>query len=213
VVLKRPGRWSAVCIATAIAASVTCSRTHTAGFWFEHDAVSLPNYLAAQVDGPLTEAEIASIERLSRAEVERAFDGLTVSVVDSDRAFWRVAVLRSLPERDNKALPHAGESLAMGFLGGRGSVGFDFVAFQAAHYAPPGARRADIIAGIGRGVGRVAVHEFMHQMLGLSNAHDDTDVNSYEYGRPDRSSQYYGDLHWTTALPLLRRKLGARRDE
>lgn len=201
-------RLSAACLATAVAAALGCSRPHTAGFWFEREAVSVPDHIADRLGGPLTESEIASIERLSRAEVERAFAGLSMSVVESDRAFWRVAVLRALPERDNMALPHAGESLAMGVLGGRGSVGFDFVAYQAVHYAPADAARADIIAGIGRGVGRVAVHEFMHQMLGVSNAHDDTDVNSYEYGRPDRPSQYYGELHWTTALPRLRRKLG-----
>lgn len=208
MVLNLVRRLSAACLATALATSLACSRPHTAGFWFEHDAMALPDHIAARLGGPLADDEIASIERLARTEVERAFSGFSVSIVSSDQAFWRVAVLRSLPERDNKALPHAGESLAMGFLGGRGSVGFDFVAFQAVHYAPVDAVRAEIIAGIGRGVGRVAVHEFMHQMLGVSNAHDDTDVNSYEYGRPDRPSQYYGELHWTTALPLLGRKLG-----
>jgi hypothetical protein len=63
---------------------------------------------------------------------------------------------------------------------------------------------------MGRGIGRVAVHEFMHQILGASIGHDDTDSNSYEYGNPERRSQYYGDLHWTVALPLLEQRLGGK---
>jgi hypothetical protein len=151
---------------------------------------------------------MGSIEQLSRAEVERAFSGLGISVTMSDRAYWRVAVLRSLPTRRNLDRPHAGESLAMGFLGGSGSVGFDFVAFEAVRFAAPDESRQGIVEGVGRGVGRVAVHEFMHQMLGASIADSNTDANSYEYGRPDRRSQYYGELHWTTAWPLLWRKFG-----
>lgn len=208
MVLSRPT--ACIVCAAVIAASVGCARVHTAGFWFEPDAFQLPAHLVRSLGGPLASGDIASIEQLARAEVERAFSGLALSIVRGDQAFWRVAVLRSLPVRDNKALPHAGESLAMGFLGGRGAVGFDFVAYQAVHYAPPGGTRADIVAAIGRGVGRVAVHEFMHQMLGEAIGHDDTDADSYEYGRPDRPSQYYGNLHWAAALPLLRKKLGTR---
>ena len=192
-----------------VAMPAACSRGYSAGFWFAADALSLPDHVEARLGGRLTAAEMQSIEQMSRHEVERAFSGLAVSVTDNERAFWRVAVLRSMPERQNKALPRAGESLAMGFLGGRGTVGVDFVAFQAVHYAPADGNRADIIAGIGRGIGRVAIHEFMHQMLGHSIADDDVDPNSYEYGRPDRRSQYYGELHWTSALPLLRKKLGS----
>ncbi len=192
-----------------VAVSAACSRAYTAGLWFAADALSLPDYIEARLGGRLTEAEMQSIEQLSRREVERAFSGLAVSFTDSDRAFWRVAVLRSMPERQSKALPRAGESLTMGFLGGRGTVGVDFVAFQAVQYAPAEGNRADIIAGIGRGIGRVAIHELMHQMLGHSITDDTVDPNSYEYGRPDRQSQYYGELHWTSALPLLRKKLGS----
>jgi hypothetical protein len=45
-------------------------------------------------------------------------------------------------------------------------------------------------------------------MLGGDSRHNDTDENSYEYGSPDRFSQYYGELHWTTAWPLLLQKFG-----
>jgi len=60
---------------------------------------------------------------------------------------------------------------------------------------------------IGRGIGHVAVHEFAHQILNTSAVHNKEDEHSYEYPSPDRSSQYYGDLHWTTARPFLEQKL------
>jgi hypothetical protein len=97
--------------------------------------------------------------------------------------------------------------LALGFLGGTGAVGFDFVALNAIRYAPTGAPRQRIIEGIGRGIGRVAVHEFIHQILGGTAVHNDSDEDSYEYQSPDRALQYYGELHWTTAGPLLQQKL------
>jgi hypothetical protein len=65
-----------------------------------------------------------------------------------------------------------------------------------------------MIEGIGRGIGRVAAHEFAHQILGSAAMHNATDQYSYEYPSPDRASQYYGELHWTIARPLLQRKLG-----
>ena len=68
-----------------------------------------------------------------------------------------------------------------------------------------------MIDGIGRGIGRAAVHELAHQALGLENlAYIDnrTDENSYEYGNADRPAQYYGDVRWTTAWPVLKEKFG-----
>ena len=200
---------SAISVAVVVvAATVACSRAPTAGFWYQEDALTFPADVGARLGGPLTSEEMASIEQLSRAEVERAFAGLRISVTRSERAFWRVTVLRSLPTRRSTDRPHAGESLAMGFLGGSGAVGFDFVVFQAVHFASPDESRQDTIEGIGRGVGRVAVHEFMHQILGASIADNVIDADSYEYGRPNRRSQYYGELHWTTAWPLLQRQFG-----
>jgi hypothetical protein len=120
---------------------------------------------------------------------------------------WRVEVLQSLPVRMNQQLPNAGESLALGVLGGTGAVGFDLVALKAIHYTPAGTSRQQVIEGIGRGIGQVAVHEFMHQILGADAVHND-DQTSYECGSPDRPSPYYGELHWTTAWPLLHQKCG-----
>ena len=64
-----------------------------------------------------------------------------------------------------------------------------------------------MVEAIGRGIGHVAVHEFAHQILNIGAVHNRDDERSYEYPSPDRSAQYYGDLHWTTARPFLERKL------
>jgi hypothetical protein len=187
---------------------IACSSVPTAGFWYQDAPLALSADSRDRLGGALTSGEVESIRELSRSEVERALSGLRIAVGTNQRAFWRVAVVQSLKRSTNRQLPAAGESVAMGFLGGTGAVDFDMVTAAAIHYGPPDASRQSIVQGIGRGIGRVAVHEFMHQILGASIAHNDTDVNSYEYGSPDRRSQYYGDLHWTTAWPILRAKFG-----
>lgn len=195
-------------IAVALVSSGCRFRSPALGFWFGDGPFQLSPETAARLGGTLTNSEFASIERLSRAEVERAFAGLSVAVTGDRDAFWRISVMPALPAARNQVLPRAGESRALGMLGGSGAVGFDFVSFNAVQFAPAGASRRTVLDAIGRGIGRVAVHEFMHQILGVASAHNDSDPESYESGRADRASQYYGELHWTTALPLLRRKFG-----
>lgn len=105
----------------------------------------------------------------------------------------------------------AGESRVFGPLGGSGSVAFAILAHNAIGYAPAGASRQQIVDGIGRGIGRAAVHELAHQALGLDNVScldNRTDMDSYEYANADRPSQYYGDLRWTTASSMLQEKFG-----
>ena len=53
---------------------------------------------------------------------------------------------------------NAGESHVFGPLESWGSVGFLILAHNAIQYAPPGASRQTIVEGIGRGIGRAAVH-------------------------------------------------------
>jgi hypothetical protein len=180
----------------------------TAGFWFERSSLELPSAATRRLDGPLTANELKSIKHLSRSEIERAFSNLRIAVTERPDAFWRVEVVRSRPVKWTRQLPSAGESVALGILGGQGAVAFDIVALKAIHYAPTDASRQSIIDAIGRGIGRVAVHEFVHQILGVAASHNEGDENSYEYGSPDRPSQYYGELHWTTAWPLLASRLG-----
>jgi hypothetical protein len=164
--------------------------------------------LAARLGGPLTDEEMDLIKRLSRTEIERAFSDLRITVTTNTKAFWRVEVLQSLPVRMNQQLPNAGESLALGVFGCTGAVAFDLVALKTIQYTPTGASRQRVIEGIGRGIGRVAVHEFMHQILGADALHNDSDQNTDEYGSPDRPAAYYGELHWTTAWPPLHQKFG-----
>ncbi len=193
------------CVVALILSSGCGPRIATAGFWYDDTPFALPATAAEQLGGLLTDGELESIKTISRAEVVRAFTGFNIRIVDGHAAFWRVGVERSLRRRG--PLPNTGESMALGFMGGVGGVSFDAVALKAIQYAPPRAPRQAIIEGIGRGIGRVAVHELAHQILNAAGLHNTADENSYEYPSPDRAAQYYGQLHWTTARALLERRL------
>jgi hypothetical protein len=76
-------------------------------------------------------------------------------------------------------------------------------------HAPPGALRQALIDGIGLGIGRVAAHELAHAILGTGGSMDNrTDERSYEYFTHNRPSQFYGELHWGGAWPLLLERFG-----
>jgi hypothetical protein len=180
-------------------------RMATAGFWYDDDSFALPAHAAEKLGGPLTDAERESIEHTSRLELERAFAGMRINITGRHDAFWRVEVVRAL--RGRSPLPNAGESMPRGFLGGSGGVSFELIALKAIQYAPPGATRQTIVDGIGRGIGRVAAHELAHQMINAGETHNPGDENSYEFPSPDRPAQYYGELRWTTARPLLEQRL------
>jgi hypothetical protein len=179
-----------------------------AGFWYEDDAFTLPEQVEARLGGSLTPAEIHAIKRVSRLEIEKAFQGLRIALVEDRAAFWRVQVLPSLIIGRRRVVPLAGAAIGLGPLGGRASLAFNTLANHATHYAPHGATRATVVAGIGRGVGRAAVHEFAHQITGGLALDNRTDKNSYEYFSADRESQYYGELHWAAAGTIIRGKIG-----
>ncbi len=65
-----------------------------------------------------------------------------------------------------------------------------------------------VVAAIGRGVGRTAIPEFAHQLLGSTALDNTADRSSYEFRSADRPEQLYGDAHWSSAWPLLRRRFG-----
>jgi hypothetical protein len=76
-------------------------------------------------------------------------------------------------------------------------------------HAPPGATRQALVEGVGRGIGRVAVHELAHAILGRGGSMDNqTDAQSYEYFTHNRPAQFYGELHWAGAWPVLIERLG-----
>ena len=129
-----------------------------AGLVFVAGACDLSPGVARTLGGPLTTADCASVERIARAEVAAAFAGLRMDVTADPAAFWTVHVRAFVPSR-SRMVGAAGASLAFGPLGGRGMVGIMPLTAQALRHAPSDASRADIVAAIGRGVGRSVVHE------------------------------------------------------
>ena len=182
-----------------------------AGFWFDVESYGLSRASTSRLGGPLSDGEVATIQRIARAELAQAFAGLRIDISDRRDGFWRVQVLNALDgvaQSIYRGRPSgAGESISLGPLGGRGTVAFRELAEYAVDLAPPGASRETMVEGIGRGIGRAAVHEFGHQITGQAN-HDDSDIDSYEYPYSRRASQYYGELHWTLARGQLLAKLG-----
>jgi hypothetical protein len=180
-------------------------RPPMAGFWYEDMSFALPPDATARLGGPLQPEDVESVKRLSRAELERAFAGLRITITGRRDALYRIGVVRTLSNR--YPIPGAGQSVGLGPFGGAGSIGFVVAALNAIQHRPPGASRRDVIEGIGRGIGRAAAHELAHQILWPAMRDDRSDETSYEYFTSDRSSQYYGDLHWGRAWPLLQQKL------
>jgi hypothetical protein len=194
-------------LVVAAAGSGCSARTPpSAGFWYEDGAFALPDEITARLGGPLQPDDVRTIKRVSTTELDRAFSGLRITVSDRRDAYWRVGVNAILPNPGS--LPSAGQSLSLGVLGGSGWLGFGTLALIAIDRAPPGSSRQGVIEGIGRGIGRAAAHEFAHQILGRGMPDDRTDPNSYEYFTSDRQAQFYGELRWNSAWPLLKKRLG-----
>jgi hypothetical protein len=186
-----------VVIAPAIASCHVSRPVARCGFWFDDEAFDLPSMHAERLGGPIDGRERVAIESMARTELKAAFVELRVEVAEDRDALYRVRVVNDLGSSA------AGQSHVLPPLGGQGAVSFQVLAGRAIAYAPPGADRVTMIKGIGRGVGRAAVHEFAHQMLRGINIHASSDDLSYEYATADRSAQYYGTLHWSTAWPAL----------
>ena len=188
----------------------TASAPISAAITFANEAFTDARLVTAELGGPFTPEEMGAIRAAARAEVEHAFAGLRVKVVDTPRAFWRVRVLPTVQVRRNRrSFGTAGASYGFGMLGGAGFVNFTALAVNAVRYAPPGTTRAGIVEAIGRGIGRSAVHEFAHMMAPDVPIHDTPDPDSYEESNTARFSQYYGEMRWATAWPALRQRLGA----
>jgi hypothetical protein len=175
----------------------------------------VPLDVSERLGGPLSDSERQQIREVARAELVRAFTRFRVRVVEGRRGFWRVVIHQGGDEHPRQyavyppGLASAGEARSFGPLGGTGLVDFNAVARHAVRLAPARATRGLVLAGIGRGLGRVAAHEVVHQILGAEpGAHNPADESAYEFPSPDRAAQYYGVLRWTTALAPLERRLG-----
>jgi hypothetical protein len=99
------------------------------------------------------------------------------------------------------------QSRAVSGLGGDGAVSFSWLASAALAYAPAEATRPALVEAIGKGVGRAAVHEFVHQFLPTAPIHASEDLESYEYRSASRRQQYFGPMHWDVAWPMLSERI------
>jgi hypothetical protein len=183
------------------------SRTNVVslGFWFDND-VTFEVHDPARFGPAMTAAERSRIKGIARDEITVAFGPFRVQVTEAPNAFYRVRVRQVLTVGRKYAA--AGQSHVFGPLGGDGAVGFLTLSAQAMAYAPEGATRAEIVDAIGRGIGRAAVHEFVHQILPKGPVHISTDRASYEFWSSDRPAQYYGDMRWSVARDALAQRLG-----
>ena len=195
---------SVVAAGTLACATVDRPRPVEAGFWLErltYDLIGL--------GGPLTPRELALVETAALDEIRRAFAGLAVRVSPRRDARYVVTVVPHLYDlRVRRTSEVFGNARAMRGFGGRGAVNFYAVASAAAAYAPEDATRQEVIGAIGRGVGRVAIHEFTHLFLPRAPIDAADDPLSYEYGHAARREQYYGELRWGFAKPMLLREFG-----
>jgi hypothetical protein len=201
-------------VAAALAVTATLqwqSRGHVAAgaFWFDQVTFELPHLQAAGLGGPIDDREKAVIEDTARRELTAAFAGFRFDIVPGRDARYAVQVVQQFPASRQMPFGAAGQSLALA-VGGYAQVSFLMLGSLAISYAPPGATRAQIIDGIGRGIGRAAAHEFAHQLLPRARIHATTDDRSYEFELAARPAQYYGAMHWGLARPLLAKRLGVR---
>jgi hypothetical protein len=179
----------------------------SAAFWFESVSYDASEAYAERLSGGIARAELSTIESIARAEVQAAFANSRLTFADSHHAMYRVRVVQNI--RGQLKLPVAGVSRPLPGRRGFGAVSFVVTTNNAIAYAPAGAGRQTIIEAIGRGIGRTAVHEFAHQLVGSFALHNTTDRSSYEYAdlRPEH---FYGELHWNVALPRLQDRIGLR---
>lgn len=176
------------------------------GFWLETVSFSSP-----RIGGSLSTADLTDIDAIARVEIAQAFQQFDVTLTSNRNARYRVVVLPRL--RDNRLLrpgTYAGESRAVAGFGGSGAVNFEYVANGAMVFSPEAADRAAVIAALGRGVGRVAIHEFLHQLLPKAAIHDSRDRGSYEGNSPALIEGYFGGLHWDIADSWLEARLKQR---
>jgi len=197
----------AVLVAAALVSWTLAERAQPvvveAGFWFEPVA-----FRSARLGGALTADDRATIEDVARGELSRAFADLPIRFSARREATYRIRVVQAVHDpRMRGRWGVAGASHAVPGLGGQSEVNFDFLAGGATANAPEAATRAEIVAAIGRGIGRTAVHELTHQLLPQAPIHDSRDTRSYEYDSAARREQYFGEMHWDLARPWLEERL------
>jgi hypothetical protein len=201
-----PVKLLALCLCVS-AASSCAPRPVELGFWIEPQS-----YQSPRIGDPITPVEYATIERVAREEIAKAFAAYDVTISSNQNARYKVVVLQQL--RDQRMLrrqsTYAGESRAVAGFGGSGAVNFEYVANGAMVFSPEQSSRATVIDAVGRGIGRVAIHEFLHQLLPKAAIDGSKDGHSYEGNTAATAEGYFGDLHWDIAAPLLDARLRRR---
>ena len=191
-------------VSVSVLATRSSDRVVEVGFWFEP-----VTYAAPALGGALTAEDLDTIKTVARAEVVGAFAGLRIEVSDRRDATYRVCVVQEVHDPRFRGERHvAGESRSISGLGGTGVVSLSFLAASAIAFAPRGADRDTIVFAIGQGIGRTAVHELTHELLPKAAIHRSQDVGSYEFAFAFRREQFYGQMHWDVAWPLLQKRLG-----
>jgi hypothetical protein len=204
---------AAVLLGSAIAISSFAQwrdRYVDVGLWFDEVSYTASEAMAAQLGGPMTSGELDTIRSVARREVVHAFAPLRVIVSDNADATYHVRVRQEARIPGSRYPAPAGLSQSVPGVGGDGVLNFRVLVSNAIALMPPGATRADVIDGIGTGIGRAAVHELAHQLLGSTPVDDRSDRGSYEFASSYRAEQYYGEMHWGIAWPALSRRVGLR---
>lgn len=170
------------------------------------------SYASPRLGDPISSAELHTIEAIARAEIATAFDRFDVVLSDNRHARYHVRVVQRLVDQRfrHREMSVAGESRGAAGFGGSGAVSFQYVADGAMVFAPDTASRAEVMAAIGRGAGRVAIHEFLHHLLPKFPIHDSRDTHSYEGNSPAMMEGYFNVLHWGIAEPVLEKRVGRR---
>ena len=200
-------RVAAFAFGVAVTACAPRPRPVELGFWLEPVSFSAP-----RIGEPISGVEVHTIDGVARAEIARAFEDFDVTVSANQQARYRVVVVSHLNDTRllHRSGTYAGESRAVAGFGGSGSVSFEYVANGAMVFAPDDASRATIVESIGRGIGRVAIHEFLHQLLPKIAIHESKDKESYEGNSPALIEGYFGDLHWDIARHALEQRIKRR---
>jgi hypothetical protein len=200
-------RLAGVSLGLLVAVGSCAPRPVELGFWLEPQS-----YQSPRIGDPITSTEYAIIDRVARAEITEAFKDYDLAVTSNRNARFKVRVAPELKDMRylRRSGTYAGESRAVAGFGGSGSVNFQFVANGAMVFAPEHASRATVIEALGRGIGRVAIHEFLHQLLPKLPIHDSKDPRSYEGNTAAMMEGYFGKLHWDLAKPWLDERLERR---
>jgi hypothetical protein len=195
-----------ILVSVAVVSGCTRERAVRIGFWLEP-----VHYTSSRFPGGLTTDECEAIASVAHSEVARAFAGLRIDVSARTDARYRVRVVQHVRDpRFRSDVAVAGQSRAVSIAGGDGVVNFSMLAAFAESYAPTDADRAAVVIAIGSGVGRAAVHEFVHQLLRTARIDEAVDRATYEYGSAARAEQYYGEMRWGEAWPRLHQRFGGR---